>query len=118
MEIFDAEASNKFFDKDLIYRWESKYWEVPIGTMQDGSQIYSAAIDTTFALHNTGIINAEIPKVGGTPMLRAGRIAGNYTCEHMGWWKDQPLEQEELEYYKKVQTWGSTENEKKKYGYA
>jgi len=118
VEIFDAEASSKFFNKDLVHRWESRYWETPMGTMQDGSLIYSAAIDTTFALHNTSMISADIPKVHGTPMLRAGRIAGNYTCEHMGWWKDQPLESEELEYYKKVQTWGSTENEKKRMGYA
>jgi hypothetical protein len=35
----------------------------------------------------------------------------------MGWWKDQPLTQEELDYYHERQQWASTYNEKKRLGY-
>ena len=116
MDIFNEEASSKFFNKELVHHWESRYWMNQIGSMKDGSPIYSAAIDTTFALHNTGILNDEVMKAGGTAMVRSARIAGNYTCEHMGWWQNQPMTEDEFEYYKSVQTWASTENEKKRMG--
>ena len=116
MEIFNEEASNKFFNKQLVHGWEGRYWTNCIGNMKDGSPIYSAPIDTTFALHNTGILNSEVARAGGTTMVRAARIAGNYTCEHMGWWENQPMTEDEFEYYKSVQTWASTENEKKRMG--
>jgi len=116
MEIFDNHAASKFFNKSLVQSWESGYWTKPMGFMKDGSIIYSAPIDTTFSLNNSHILANEVLHVGGTALLRAARIAGNYTCEHMGWWKDQPMTQDEFEYYKNIQTWASTENEKKRMG--
>jgi hypothetical protein len=116
LEIFEKEASEKFFNKEQIHRWEARYWDQQIGSMKDNSPIYFAPNDTTFAVHNKGMLQSEVFEKGGTALVRSARIAGNYTCEHMGWWKEQPLTPEEYHYYKLVQTWGSTENEKRKMG--
>ena len=113
-----GEASNKFFNPHQVRRWEERYWDVPCGRTNDGSMIYHAPIDTTFAMHNSGIALDELNRGANTTGMRAARIAGNYTCEHMGWWANQPLDPEEFAYYKSVQVWASTENEKKRMGYA
>lgn len=117
MEIWNDEACSKFFHLGLVRFWESRYWERICGQMDDSSIIYSAPIDTTFAIHNSSMLVDEISRGAITTTVSAGRVAGNYTCEHMGWWKEQPIDPEEFEYYKSVQTWASTENEKKKLGY-
>ena len=37
------------------------------------------------------------------------RVAGNFTCQHMGWWSSEflPHESDELNYYAQHQTWSS-----------
>lgn len=113
-----GESSNKFFNVNQVLQWESKYWNELMGLMNDmESPIFHAPIDTTFALHNSSIVSYHLSLGANVPGIRAARIAGNYVCEHMGWWKDQPLTKEEFEHYKSRQTWGSTENEKRKMGY-
>lgn len=112
-----GEASEKFFNVAQVRLWESRYWDAQCGAAPDGSPIYFAPIDTTFAVHNTGMLMDEYSRGAITTTARAARIAGNYTCEHMGWWKEQPLDPEEFEYYKSVQIWASTENEKRNIGY-
>jgi hypothetical protein len=61
----------------------------------------------------------EIGGVAGrmTCNTSAIRIAGRFTCRHMGWWAEQPLTEEEYDFYKNTHTWSSTENEKKRLGY-
>lgn len=111
-----GEASEKFFNANAVRFWEGRYWETPVAKMQDGSIIYQAPIDTTFALHNKNSLMKQLNSGQVTFSANSLRVAGNYTCEHMGWWEKQPLTDEEYEYYKSVQTWASTENEKRRMG--
>jgi len=113
-----GDSSKKFFNAEQVRQWEEKYWEVQMGILDENNPIYFAPIDTTFAVHNSAIAHYHLKNGANVPEIRAARIAGKYTCEHMGWWAEQPLEKEEFDYYKIMQTWGSTENEKRKLGYA
>jgi hypothetical protein len=58
--------------------------------------------------------NACFVKFDVKQQLTAGRSASKST---LGWWKDQPVPQEELDYYHGLQTWASTYKEKVKLGY-
>jgi hypothetical protein len=51
MEIFDPEASSKFFDIKSVHGWEGGYWNNGVASMEDGSPVFQAPIDTTFAVH-------------------------------------------------------------------
>ena len=113
-----GDAASKFFNFQQVLQWEEKYWWNFMGLIDGENPIFDAPIDTTFALHNTSICSYYINNGANVPAIRAGRIAGKYSCEHMGWWKDQPITKEEYDYYKLMQTWGSTENEKRRLGYA
>ena len=128
---------DKFFNKDQVHVWESKYWihKVPSlpGCIPDTT--YIAPIDTTFCLFKKSKYVDELRSRGcplhphlhklpnairnPAPSLLASalRIAGRFTCEHMGWWLNQPVPHHEMEYYKKSQVWSSTCNERKKLGY-
>jgi len=116
IDIEDAEG--KFFDGGQVRRWEGAYWNSPVNTYTEKDQLYHAAIDTTFCLHKKDRVIRELSHGGrGITGTSALRIGDRFTCQHMGWWKDQPLTQEELDYYHERQQWASTYNEKKKLGY-
>lgn len=66
--------------------------------MHEGSSIYRAAIDTTFALYNKkylDIINFYL----------ACRIAGRYTCKHIPWYVESGLSANEETTYGATTKW-------------
>ena len=111
-------TKDKFFDPYQVKRWESNYWAVPVNTYAEKDQLYVARIDTTFCMYRRDKVLEEL-SLGAVSVCNttAIRIAGRYTCEHMGWWKEQPLSKEEEDYYNQSQTWASTYNEKVRLGY-
>jgi hypothetical protein len=119
IEIDDPEERKRFFNANQVDLWERNYWSRKIDRLPEIDDLYAAPIDTTFCLYNRDQFLFEIDNVDGnmTCNTSAIRIAGRFTCRHMGWWADQPLTEEEHEYYKNTHTWSSTENEKKKLGY-
>lgn len=120
IEIFDEKERERFFDADQVDRWESNYWTRKIDHMPEVDDLYAAPIDTTFCLYNRDKFLAEIDTVPGkmTCNTSAIRIAGRFTCKHMGWWAKLPLTEDEYNFYiETITTWSSTENEKKKLGY-
>lgn len=64
-----------YFAGQTIAAWESVYWTAETCTLEDGSPVYFASIDTTFAVHTS-------TNVAG-PSLR---VAGAYTCRHLPWY--------------------------------
>jgi hypothetical protein len=115
LDIYDK--CDKFFNKDQVQVWESKYWlnKVPALPNCISDPIYIAPIDTTFCLFKKSKYVEELLSNGhGITATSALRIAGRFTCEHTGWWLNQPVPHYEMEYYKNTQTWSSTCNERKK----
>lgn len=112
------ETKDKFFDYWQVKKWEGHYWSNEVKVHEEKDALYLAAIDTTFCLHKKDfVINELKQKKQGIAQTSAFRIAGRFTCEHMGWWKDQPVPKEELDFYHGAQVWASTYNEKKRLGY-
>jgi FkbM family methyltransferase len=60
-----------------IYDWEKRFWENKINDSE--YELYNAEIDTTFCLINKKYINSNI------------RVADNFTCKHLPWYKNNPL---------------------------
>lgn len=117
IEISDPEERSRFFNADQVDRWESNYWTRKLEQYPERDDLYAAPIDTTFCLHKRDKFAQEIDFARMTCNTSAIRIAGRFTCRHMGWWAEQPLDKEEYEFYKKTHTWSSTEKEKEKLGY-
>lgn len=119
IDIDSSEERDRFFDANQVDRWERTYWSRKIDRYPEKDDLYAAPIDTTFSLYNRDRFLAEIDNVPGkmTCNTSAIRIAGRFTCRHMGWWAEQPLTKDEHEFYKNTHTWSSTENEKKRLGY-
>jgi hypothetical protein len=119
IEIDDPEERNRFFNADQVDQWERNYWSRKIDRLPEIDDLYAAPIDTTFCLYNRDQFLSEIDNVFGkmTCNTSAIRVAGRFTCRHMGWWAEQPLTDEEHNFYKSTHTWSSTENEKKRLGY-
>lgn len=119
IEIDNPEERQRFFNANQVDLWERNYWSRKITQLPEVDDLYAAPIDTTFCLYNRDQFLLEIDNVAGnmTCNTSAIRIAGRFTCRHMGWWEEQPLTKEEHEFYKNTHTWSSTENEKKKLGY-
>lgn len=120
IDINTPEERNRFFNANQVDNWERGYWRRKIERYPEKDDLYAAPIDTTFSLYNRDKFLSEIDHVPGrmTCNTSAIRIAGRFTCRHMGWWAEQPLTAEEYEFYKNTHTWSSTENEKKKLGYS
>jgi hypothetical protein len=119
IDIDSSEERDRFFNADQIDRWERIYWSRKIDRYPEKDDLYAAPIDTTFSLYNRDRFLSEIDNVDGrmTCNTSAIRIAGRFTCRHMGWWAKQPLTDDEHNFYKNTHTWSSTENEKKRLGY-
>lgn len=108
-------TSHKFFDKDQVHKWEGSYWtnKVCPSAMCISDDTYYAPVDTTFCLYKKSTYIKELMYLGhGSTATSAVRVAGRFTCEHMGWWKAQPVPAEEIDYYHSTQKWCSTHNER------
>lgn len=119
IDIHSPDERERFFNAEQVDNWEARYWNVKMDQYPERDDLYAAPIDTTFALYNRDRFLSEIDHVEGRAACNTTgiRIAGRFTCRHMGWWAEQPLTDEEHEYYKNTHEWSSTENEKKKLGY-
>lgn len=119
IDIDTPEERGRFFNANQVDLWERNYWTRKIERYPEKDDLYAAPIDTTFCLYNRDKFLLEIDNVAGrmTCNTSAIRIAGRFTCRHMGWWAEQPLTEEEYDFYKNTHTWSSTENEKKRLGY-
>ena len=112
------DTKDKFFDYHQVKRWEGHYWVNKIEMYPEKDTLYSAPIDTTFCLYKKDkLVKELVNNRNGITSTSSIRIAGRFTCEHMGWWKEQPLTKEEELYYNTSQVWASTYNEKKRLGY-
>lgn len=74
-----------------IYQWEQRFWKRKLGILDD-NPIYLAYLDTTFAVYNKSEYKGNF--------LQGVRVAGNYTCKHLPWYKTSIVPQEELDFYK------------------
>lgn len=119
IDIDSPDERKRFFNARQVDLWERNYWSRKVEQYPERDDLYAAPIDTTFCLYDRDKFLLEIDGVAGrmTCNTSAIRIAGRFTCRHMGWWADQPLTEEEYDFYKNTHTWSSTENEKKKLGY-
>lgn len=119
IDIDSPEERERFFNADQVDRWERNYWTRKMEMYPEVDDLYAAPIDTTFVFYNRDKFISEIDHVPGrmTCNTSALRIAGRFTCQHMGWWEEQPMTKDEYDFYKNTHTWSSTENEKKRLGY-
>ena len=79
-----------------IWEWESQFWTESLGQIEDGSPVYKANIDTTFALYNKKFFSRE-------RFYDAVRLAGRYTCRHLPWYTDTGIPATEEQFYKRTQ---------------
>lgn len=74
--------------KDKVINWESKFWEDEIQP-----NLFRGQVDTTFALYPPRY------KYDIGNFLNGGRIAGNFTAKHGGWYIDIDNMTDEERYY-------------------
>ncbi|MDR3463525.1 MAG: FkbM family methyltransferase [Beijerinckiaceae bacterium] len=79
-----------------IWEWEGQFWQEPVDKLADGSTVFKAKIDTTFALYNKKYFQRE-------HFWDALRVAGPYTCRHLPWYKDTGLPLAEEDHYRATQ---------------
>jgi glycosyltransferase involved in cell wall biosynthesis len=95
-----AEMRDEDFEIDgksyKIWEWEEQFWQNRIGTTGSNDPVYRADIDTTFALYNKRYFDRE-------NHLEAVRVAGNYTCRHLPWYRNHGLTDLEAATYRETQ---------------
>lgn len=86
---FNGELQSK--DHEMtIKQWESQFWSFPLKEYKN-PQIYKAHIDTTFAVYNKKFIS--------NGFYDAVRVADNFTCKHLPWYKNNNILEEEKKLY-------------------
>ncbi|ASE63575.1 hypothetical protein CEQ15_19855 [Chryseobacterium indologenes] len=91
----DIETIPDYFPlKEKVLKWEKQFWE-----KQLENNVYSAYVDTTFALYKP-----YYPKrFNNLPFLEGIRIGGDFTALHGGWYMDpQNYTEEYLHYIQSV----------------
>lgn len=78
--------------KEKVIHWEQQYW-----TDELEKNIFFAAVDTTFALYKPGYPIKF--KVKPHQFYEAIRIAGTFTCKHMGWYLNPKVLTDEQMHY-------------------
>ena len=83
-----------------IREWEAQFWTSPLQKYKN-PQIYKADIDTTFAVYNKKFIT--------NGFYNAVRVADNFTCKHLPWYKNNLILEEEEKKLCNTQwsTWGN-----------
>ena len=76
-----------------IREYEKQFWANSLVVLPDGSPVFIAPIDTTFALYNKKFF---IPQ---DSFDRALRLAGNYSSLHIPWLNNDLLPSEERKFY-------------------
>ncbi|MBW7675613.1 glycosyltransferase family protein [Chryseobacterium chendengshani] len=80
--------------KEQVIAWEKRFWKNEVE-----KNIYLTRLDTTFALYKP-ISFEEYQK--NDNHFKALRIAGNFTCEHLGWHIDYSNLTDEQNYYREL----------------
>jgi hypothetical protein len=92
----EEEFENLFVKMDgklqKVTDWESQFWDKEIARTENGDPIFEADIDTTFALYNKKYFNPQ-------HRYKALRVAGAYVCKHLGFYKQNIIPQEEVDFY-------------------
>lgn len=78
--------------KEKVLEWEKQFWEKQIE-----KDVYSAQIDTTFALYAPGFKFST-----GKEFYKALRTGGKYLARHLTWYTVMDLQTEEELFYKKT----------------
>lgn len=113
-----VETKEKFFNAHQVSIWEGAYWTNEIKMYEEKDPVYLAPIDTTFCLYKKSKYIEELKSSrNGLPSTSSIRVGGRFTCQHMGWWSEQPLTKDEEDYYNGTQEWASTYKEKVRLGY-
>ncbi|AZA81724.1 hypothetical protein C1637_03870 [Chryseobacterium lactis] len=91
----DIETIPDYFPlKEKVLKWEKQFWEKKLE-----NNVYSAYVDTTFALYKPYYPN----RFNNLPFLEGIRIGGDYTALHGGWYMDpQNYTEEYLHYIQSV----------------
>jgi FkbM family methyltransferase len=79
-----------------IWEWEAQFWKNPVGFTSTGDEVYSAAVDTTFAVYNKKFFDPA-------DHLKGVRVGGRYTCRHLPWYKDRIVPSGEEAFYRASQ---------------
>jgi hypothetical protein len=79
-----------------IWEWEAQFWKNPVGFTSTGDEVYSAALDTTFAVYNKRFFDPA-------DQLKGVRVGGKFACRHLPWYKDRIVPQEEEAFYRASQ---------------
>jgi glycosyltransferase involved in cell wall biosynthesis len=109
----NTEPADKMHDG--VKHWEAAYWNAIIEYMPSGDPIYNAKTDTTFALYNKKYVSRPGDLSWGGDFFTSPRMCGNYMCQHLGWYIDKKIPQEEVDFYEQHATaWSSTNEAIKK----
>ena len=79
-----------------IWEWEEQFWKNRVGFSESGDPIYTAAVDTTFALYDTTRFNRS-------DFLASLRIGGRFTAEHLPWLAQETQSTRDTEAYRASQ---------------
>lgn len=86
-----------------IWEHEAKHWEQKIFNLPEGQPVFKAEIDTTFALYNKDFFDPyDEGQFSLRKFLSALRVGGNFTCQHLPWYKENGLPAEEENYYRRA----------------
>ncbi|MBJ8072622.1 hypothetical protein BWGOE4_23240 [Bacillus mycoides] len=69
-----------------VRQWEQQFWLFPL-RQYNNPKVYKAHIDTTFAVYNKKFIN--------NGFYDAVRVADDFTCKHLPWYKNNIISDEE-----------------------
>ena len=108
LDIGSDESKQKIPNLEEVQNKEWGFWSEPLPDFK-GMTIYNGYIDTTFALYDKGKYARDFNQCFSSQSTTCIRVAGNFTCQHMGWWSSEflPHESDELNYYAQHQTWSS-----------
>jgi FkbM family methyltransferase len=82
-------------EKYKIWDWESQFWQDSLSPDSTGNPVYKGGIDTTFALYNKKFFRRDA-------FHEAIRVAGDFTCRHLPWYREIRLPPDEEAYYRKT----------------
>lgn len=98
LSLLDADKmfpySDYFFGQSIC-QWEIKFWSKKVAP-----DLYDAAVDTTFAVWNKAYAPIDLNRALTHNRGLSLRVAGNYQCRHLPWYKDwlKDLTPEEIKF--------------------
>ena len=76
-----------------IWEWEQQFWKNRLDFTAGGDPVFEAAIDTTFALYDKTLFKAS-------QFLKALRLGGRFTAEHLPWLAHPTMPEYEATHYR------------------